>query len=44
MSESHLYYIEGPLPETPLPEPQEPGGETRVVGQPPPRADASQRV
>jgi CO/xanthine dehydrogenase Mo-binding subunit len=44
MSESHLYYIEGPLPETPLPEPQEPWGETRVVGQPLPRVDAYERV
>ena len=44
MSESHLYYIEGPLPETPLPAPQEPWGETRVVGQPLPRIDAYERV
>jgi xanthine dehydrogenase YagR molybdenum-binding subunit len=44
MSESHLYYIEGPLPETPLPEPQEPWGETRVVGKPLPRVDGYERV
>jgi xanthine dehydrogenase YagR molybdenum-binding subunit len=40
-----LYYQEGPLPETPLPEQeQEPWGETRVVGQAIPRVDAYDRV
>ena len=45
MKEHDLYYIDGPLPETPEPAGQpEPWGETRVVGKPIPRVDAYERV
>jgi CO/xanthine dehydrogenase Mo-binding subunit len=45
MADNDLYYVEGPLPETPAPEaPADPWGETRVIGKPLPRVDAYERV
>jgi xanthine dehydrogenase YagR molybdenum-binding subunit len=45
MANNDLYYVEGPLPETPGPEaPADPWGETRIIGKPVPRVDAYERV
>ena len=40
-----LYYLQGPLPETPEPrQTQDPWTDTRVIGEPLPRVDAYERV